>query len=165
MSDVRITRTTTEAGELHSTPARDREREAIRQRAFELFMQRGDNSGNELDDWCAAEREILGMASGDVLEHGEAYDVDVSLPGFSAREVEITATDNEVVVHALMMTTRDDTDANTDWSESVESEIYRRFRLPTPVSAERISARFDDGVLHVHAPKSKPIGRTELMPA
>ena len=165
MSDVKITRTTAEDGTFPSTPARDRELEAIRQRAFELFMQRGDNPGNELDDWFAAEREILGMESGDVLEHGEAYDVDVSLPGFSARQVEITATDNEVVVHAMIMTVRDDNDTNADWSESVENEIYRRFRLPTPVSAERISARFDDGVLHLHAPKSKPIGRTELAPA
>ena len=33
--------------------------EQIRKRAFEIFIQRGNQSGSELDDWLQAEREIL----------------------------------------------------------------------------------------------------------
>ncbi len=33
--------------------------EQIRQRAFEIYIQRGNQSGSELDDWLQAEREIL----------------------------------------------------------------------------------------------------------
>ena len=33
--------------------------ERIRRRAYELYMQRGHQSGRELDDWVQAEREIL----------------------------------------------------------------------------------------------------------
>ncbi len=32
--------------------------ERIRRRAFELFVQRGNASGSELDDWLQAEEEI-----------------------------------------------------------------------------------------------------------
>ena len=32
--------------------------ERIRRRAYELYVQRGNQSGNELDDWLQAEEEI-----------------------------------------------------------------------------------------------------------
>jgi hypothetical protein len=33
--------------------------ERIRQRAYELYVDRGNESGSELDDWLQAEEEIL----------------------------------------------------------------------------------------------------------
>lgn len=34
--------------------------ERIRLRAYELYVERGNQSGSELDDWLQAEEEILG---------------------------------------------------------------------------------------------------------
>jgi Protein of unknown function (DUF2934) len=42
------------AGLLHST----REQE-IRIRAYEIYLQRGGQPGNELEDWLQAERELI----------------------------------------------------------------------------------------------------------
>jgi len=45
-------------------PAKERPKETlsleerIRQRAYELYIQRGNESGSELDDWFQAEEEI-----------------------------------------------------------------------------------------------------------
>jgi Protein of unknown function (DUF2934) len=33
----------------------------IRQRAFELYQERGQEGGHELDDWLLAEEEITGQ--------------------------------------------------------------------------------------------------------
>jgi hypothetical protein len=33
----------------------------IRQRAFELYQERGEEGGQELDDWLLAEEEITGQ--------------------------------------------------------------------------------------------------------
>lgn len=33
--------------------------ESIRRRAYELYVDRGNQSGSELDDWLQAEEEIL----------------------------------------------------------------------------------------------------------
>lgn len=33
--------------------------ERIRVRAFELYLERGEQSGSEVDDWVQAEQEIL----------------------------------------------------------------------------------------------------------
>ena len=33
--------------------------EQIRQRAYEIYLQRGGQDGSELDDWLRAEQEII----------------------------------------------------------------------------------------------------------
>jgi len=33
--------------------------ERVRQKAYELYVKRGNESGSELDDWLQAEQEIL----------------------------------------------------------------------------------------------------------
>lgn len=42
------------AGERAERPA---DEEVIRARAYELYLERGDGSGDETDDWLRAERE------------------------------------------------------------------------------------------------------------
>jgi hypothetical protein len=34
--------------------------ERVRRRAYELYLQRGNESGSELDDWLQAEEEVRG---------------------------------------------------------------------------------------------------------
>jgi hypothetical protein len=41
--------------------------ERIRQRAYELYVDRGNESGSELDDWLQAEEEIM-QAREEVLD-------------------------------------------------------------------------------------------------
>lgn len=38
-------------------------REAIAKRAFELYLQRGSESGYEVEDWLAAEAELTAAAA------------------------------------------------------------------------------------------------------
>ena len=35
---------------------------AIRQRAYELYLERGGRSGSETEDWLLAEREVLAQS-------------------------------------------------------------------------------------------------------
>jgi len=42
--------------------------EQIRQRAYELYVQRGSESGSPMDDWLQAEREILASQAEQVEE-------------------------------------------------------------------------------------------------
>jgi hypothetical protein len=48
---------TTKAGEvpIETLPLEER----IRRRAYDLYVERGNQSGSELDDWFQAEEEIL----------------------------------------------------------------------------------------------------------
>jgi hypothetical protein len=41
----------------------DIDHERLRQRAYERYLARGGEHGQDLDDWLAAERELRGLAS------------------------------------------------------------------------------------------------------
>jgi len=44
--------------------------ERIRRRAYELYVQRGNQSGSELDDWLQAEEEILQAQEQSIADEG-----------------------------------------------------------------------------------------------
>lgn len=128
--------------------------DAVRERAFALFSRRGGQPGHELEDWVTAEREVLGWPVAELKERNGSYEVDVTLPGFSPKDIEVTATPNEMIVHAVSTMDRSGEDSRVLWSEFGQQEIYRRIDLPTEINADRVSASLDHGVLHLKAPKS-----------
>ena len=55
-TDAEATSTQAETGEVSEpNPAPDEE---IRRRAYEIYLERGEQPGRELDDWLQAEREL-----------------------------------------------------------------------------------------------------------
>jgi hypothetical protein len=55
-TEPQATSTQAEAGEVSTeNSARDEE---IRRRAYEIYLERGEQPGRELDDWLQAEREL-----------------------------------------------------------------------------------------------------------
>src|SRR5262245_19911134 len=72
----------------------------VKHRAFNMFERRGGELGRALEDWLAAEREIFGATSAELTETDQGYDLRVTLPGFEAKDVEVTVAPAEIVVHA-----------------------------------------------------------------
>jgi HSP20 family protein len=136
----------------------DRKVDAVRQRAFELFSSRGGRQGRDLDDWIAAERELLGVSSAELTERDDEFEVDVTLPGFKADDVELTATPTELIIHAERKTRRHGETTRVVWSEFGSNEVYRRLTLPADVNADAVTAELRNGLLRVHAPKRSAVG-------
>ena len=66
--------------------------EGVRQRAFDLFQNRGREIGHALDDWLKAEHEVFGWPAAEMTETDGKYEVELTLPGFDAKQVQVTAT-------------------------------------------------------------------------
>jgi hypothetical protein len=47
--------------------------ERVRQRAYELYIERSNESGSELDDWLQAEEEIRRAAEASFDEHSFVF--------------------------------------------------------------------------------------------
>ena len=47
--------------------------EAIRQRAFGLFEERGTVHGNDMEDWLRAERELVWVPKAETMEDDKQY--------------------------------------------------------------------------------------------
>lgn len=154
MSDVPIQRASEGERDLPIFQELTERADAIRRRAHALFEQRGREFGHELDDWLAAEREILGWPKAEMKESETAYEVEVTLPGFDPADLEVTATPNEIVLHAVHHEEEKREEGTSRWFEMSNSDVFRRVDFPRSIDARGVTASFDDGVLHLWAPKT-----------
>ena len=126
----------------------------IRDRAYQMFSERGFRSGRDMDDWLEAERLVCWPAS-ELVEHDKDFTIDVALAGFEPDEISVTATPREIIVKAEHESTEtaDDDTAVTHFSEFRSSKAFRHFTLPAEVSAKDISAKYQNGMLKIEMPK------------
>lgn len=127
--------------------------DAVQRRAFDLFEKRGGELGHDLEDWLKAERELMGWPAAELAEKDGGYQMEITLPGFTPKDVEVTATSNEVIVHAATHEEKKTEKENVLWTEFGSNDVYRRFGLPNPIDIEKVSANLEDGVLRILAPK------------
>src|SRR5487761_1896428 len=72
----------------------------IKDRAFALFEKRGQGEGRDIDDWLAAERELLWSPPAELTETESEFHLRVAVPGFEEKEIEVTAAPETVIVKA-----------------------------------------------------------------
>jgi HSP20 family molecular chaperone IbpA len=119
--------------------------DAIQQRAYQLFEQRGQRHGCDLDDWLEAQRQILGSPTAEFSSEETCFLVRVALPGFTARQVIVIAGNDEVIVRA-----ETDQPAN---SGEFNLKAMCHFRFPESIDLARLSATMEKGCVLVTAPK------------
>ena len=127
--------------------------EAVRRRAHELFLSREGRFDQALDDWFAAERELFGWGAAKLSEKDNTYEVDFALAGFDAKDIQITAAPNEIVVRAATKDTREVEKDKVLWSEFGSRDVCRRFELPDSIDTDKVTATLDKGILRIKALK------------
>jgi HSP20 family protein len=128
--------------------------EAVRERAFDLFEKRGRELGHEQEDWLTAERELFRWPAAELAEKDGAYEIHMTLPGFEAKDVEVTATPSEVVVHASTQDEKKTQKGNVLWTEFGSNDVYRRFELLNPINVDKVTANLENGLLRIKAPET-----------
>jgi HSP20 family protein len=134
----------------------------VRRRAFELFEKRGRELGHTLEDWLQAEHEVMGWPAAELSEADSKYDLAMTLPGYEPKDVQVTATPSEIIVHAKVEPEKKAEEEKCLWTEFRCNDVYRRFELPEAIDVEKTTASLDKGMLHVTAAKmpkaqAKPI--------
>lgn len=128
--------------------------EDIRRRAYELFEKRGGGIGQELEDWLKAEREVFGWPAAELREQEKEYEIELTLPGYDEKEVEVSATPSEIAVHAATEAEAKTEKGGMLWTEFGSNDVYRRFQMPQPIDVEKVTATLRKGMLHIHAGKA-----------
>jgi HSP20 family molecular chaperone IbpA len=139
--------------------------EEVQQRAFDLFEKRGRELGRELEDWFKAEGELLGSVEAELTEENGAYKLAITLPGFEAKDVEVTATPNEVIVHAATENEKRTQKGKVLRAESGSHEVYRRFEVPSAINVDQATAKLEYGTLQINAPKIAKAKETKAVAA
>lgn len=128
----------------------------VERKAFDLFQHRGASLGHALEDWLQAERETLAAPPAELTETPGGFALRMAIPGFSAKQVQVTATPQELIVKAEHPAQEAAVDAQVCWSELPKNgKACRRVPLPAAIDIGKVTASLDDGMLLIKAAKSE----------
>src|SRR5438445_8800214 len=97
--------------------------QAVQRRAFERFEKRGRQPDQDLEDWLKAERELFGWPAAELVEKNGVYQMQITLPGFDAKDVEVTATPTEIVVRANTQEVKKTKEGDVLWTEICSRDV------------------------------------------
>ena len=126
---------------------------AIRGKAHELFERRRAWLESDLDNWLAAERQVLWVPTSELLEDGKRYLLRAALPGLKAEQIQVTALPHMLVLKGEAPTTERTQTDGVIFSEFSQEKVLRRFNLPTRIDVDKVEAQLQNGILEVIATK------------
>lgn len=91
----------------------------------------------------------------DVYESDGKFVVELEVPGYEQKDLDIELTDHTLVVKGRLETVTEDGEKAFHLHERLEKSFERRFPIPPEVDLGKFHADFSKGVLKVTAPKQK----------
>ena len=127
-------------------------RGAIMQRAYEIFAGRDGRYGGPLDDWLAAERELVWQPPMAVSQHNGGYRIELAVPGLKAGDIEVQSTEEEILVKSAACASGCAPGDTLCLSELPQGHVFRTIALPRTIDREHVTAELHDGLLHIEVP-------------
>jgi HSP20 family protein len=123
-----------------------REMVDIRRRMDEM-MQRAFSGGE-------GEQPAFGMDV-DGSETEEAYEIEAAMPGIKPEDIDVTLDSNVLTIRGKMKAEQEEKGKTYHVRERRVGSFARSITLPTTVDADKIEARYEDGVLKLRLPKAE----------
>lgn len=127
-------------------------------RELETYINRVSknlSASNEADDELT---RADWMPKVDVKENNQAYLIKAELPGVDKKDVQVTFRDGLLVIrgekHTEKTKEKEDNSFRSHRVECSYGSFVRSFKLPENVDGEKVSAKFNHGVLELEVPKT-----------
>ncbi|HKQ98999.1 MAG TPA: Hsp20/alpha crystallin family protein, partial [Candidatus Polarisedimenticolia bacterium] len=91
----------------------------------------------------------------DVVEEGDNLVFRAELPGVAREEIDVKVENGILTLRGEKRQEKETTTESTHRVERVYGTFHRAFTLPSSVDAEKIQARYKDGVLELVLPKAE----------
>ncbi len=91
----------------------------------------------------------------DILESDQAFTLEVTLPGMKKEDIKIDLEKNVLTISGERHERKEDKSGKVIRVESNYGQFTRSFNLPDEVNADKASAQFEDGILHITLPKTE----------
>ncbi len=129
--------------------------DAVARRAFAIFEANGRMFGRDLDNWLRAERELLHPLYLEISETEAALTVDVEVPGFTEKDIEVSVEPRRLTITGTREATEERKKGKTVYSERASNQIFRVVGLPAEVdpASTAIKTTYDAGILTITLPK------------
>jgi HSP20 family protein len=100
----------------------------------------------------------------DLHENNNEVHVKIDLPGMNKEDIDIKVDDGLLTIEGERKSEINETGSRYTYSERKFGSFKRTVSLPRTTDTSKISASYDNGVLHVHAPKSETIRTSPHIP-
>ena len=91
----------------------------------------------------------------DIIEDEKAFEIHLAVPGMSKEDFKIDLKDNRLVISGERKFTRKSDEKHFRSIESQYGAFRREFVLPDNVHAEKIEAKYNNGILELVIPKDE----------
>lgn len=122
-------------------------------RLFDSFMQGPEDNEEYRGTW---------KPDVDIRETPDAVVIMAELPGMQKEDIKVTIRDNMMQLSGEKKQVSEHKDETYHRVERSYGSFCRTFSLPSLVEAEKITATFKDGVLHVRLPKAEQAKPKEI---
>lgn len=121
-----------------------------------------DDFFNRSMDEESAEDNFRSMAL-DIIEHDKEFEILANLPGFKKENVKISVHDNQLLLEAKCASSKEESKGTVYRCERYSGNFRRNLLLPENSDLSKISAKMEDGVLHLLIPKKEPSPQKEIV--
>ncbi|MFW5768432.1 MAG: Hsp20/alpha crystallin family protein [Spirochaetota bacterium] len=90
----------------------------------------------------------------DVKKEEDKYLVQADMPGLTAEDIDINVKDNSLVISSKKEEKKEESDEGYLLKERRSSSFRRAFELPGDADKDKIEAKFDNGLLTLHIPRT-----------
>lgn len=97
---------------------------------------------------------LVGTPTVDMSETDKAYEITAELPGMDEKDLDVNVTDDVLTISGEKKDERKEEKKGYYVQERRYGQFRRSLRLPQDADVEKISARFDKGVLRVEVPRT-----------
>jgi len=132
------------------TPQLQEIEERIRTRAFERFLDRGCQAGDEAEDWRLASSDLIAQPAIALSEIDGRFALLFSAPGVDANDLEVLATQNSV----LLRSTADPTmkiPGIVHICEFQAKPVFRFVEFPRRIDPRSVEIQSDGGIYRITA--------------
>ncbi|WP_179344951.1 Hsp20/alpha crystallin family protein [Winogradskyella ursingii] len=102
------------------------------------------------------------LPSVNVKDSDEEYIVEMAVPGLKKSDFDINIDNKLLSISAELQTDSEEEDDNYTRREFGYSSFKRTFSLPETIETEKISAKYNDGILKVNLPKREEAKKKPL---
>lgn len=91
----------------------------------------------------------------DIIENEKAFELHVAVPGMNKEDFKIDVNDNYLTISGERKFTHEKSDDHFRSFETQYGSFSRSFSLPEQVDANKISAKYNNGILELVVPKDE----------
>ena len=129
----------------------DKMQESLMKRAFEIFDGNGGIFGTDLENWLAAERELVWKPQIEMKEEDHAFNIKIAVPGVDPKDLDIEVTPEVLLVKAETRHEHKESKGEVHTCEFQSGNLFRSIRFPKEIDPDKVKAEFKNGMLRIRA--------------